>query len=67
MIVVLQSLSCVRLFSTQRTAVRQASLSFTSSQSLLKFMSVELLMPTDHLVLCRPLLLKKDRYMYMYN
>uniref|UniRef100_A0AAA9TYZ6 Transcription factor 15 n=1 Tax=Bos taurus TaxID=9913 RepID=A0AAA9TYZ6_BOVIN len=57
------SLSCVRLFSTQRTAVRQASLSFTSSQSLLKFMSVELLMPTDHLVLCRPLLLKKDRYM----
>ena len=65
--IVVQSLSCVRLSSTQWTAAHQASLSLTSSQSLLKFMSIELVMPSDHLVLCRPLLLKKDRYMCMYN
>ena len=55
--VVVQSLSCVRLFVTPWIAARQASLSFTISQSLLKFMSIELAMPSNHLVLCCPLLL----------
>ena len=52
-----QSLSCVRLFATPWIATRQASLSITNSQSSLKFMSVELVMPYSHLILCRPLLL----------
>ena len=52
-----QSLSCVRLFSTPWTAEHQASLSITNSQSLLKLMSIELVMPSNHLILCRPLLL----------
>ena len=52
-----QSLSRVRLFVTSWTAVRQASLSFTISQSLLKLLSIELGIPSNHLVLCRPLLL----------
>ena len=52
-----QSLSCVRLFATEWTAARQASLSITNSQSLLKLMSIESVMPSNHLVLCRPLLL----------
>ena len=43
--------------SDQWTAARQASLSFTISLSLLKFMSIELVMPSNHLILCRPLLL----------
>ena len=51
-----QSLSCVRLFVTPWTATHQASLSFTTSQSLLKLMSIELVMPSNHLILCRPLL-----------
>ena len=51
------SLSCVRLFVTPWTAARQASLSFTISQSLLKLMSIELVMPSNHLVLCHLLLL----------
>ena len=55
--VVVQSLSHIRLFVTPWTAARQASLSFTISQSLLKLMSIELVMPTNHLILCRPLLL----------
>ena len=46
------SLSCVRLFATQRTVTRQASLSFTISQSLLKFMTTDSVMPSNHLVLC---------------
>ena len=50
-------LSCVRLFVTPWTAARQASLSVTNSQSLLKFMSTELVMPSNHLILCHPLLL----------
>ena len=45
------------LFATPWTAARQASLSFTISWSLLKLMSIELVMPSNHLVLCRPLLL----------
>ena len=52
-----QSLSCVRLFATPRTTARQASLSITNSRSLPKLMSVELVMPSNHLILCRPLFL----------
>ena len=52
-----QSLSCVRLFTTPRTAACQASLSIASSWSLLKLMSIELVMPSNHLILSPPLLL----------
>ena len=52
-----QSLSHVWLFVTPWTAVRQASLSITNFQSLLKLMSIELVMASNHLLLCRPLLL----------
>ena len=52
-----QSLSCVRLFATPWTAARQASLSITNSQSLPKLMFIGLVMPSNHLILCRPLLL----------
>ena len=52
-----QSLSGVQLLETPQTAARQASLSITNSQSLLKLMSFELVMPSNHLILCRPLLL----------
>ena len=52
-----QSLSHVQLCATPWTAARQASLSITNSQSLIKVMSVELVMPSNHLILCRPLLL----------
>ena len=52
-----QSLSRVRLFATPRTAAHQASLSITSSWNLLKLMSIELVMPSNHLILCRPLIL----------
>ena len=52
-----QLLSCFWLFATPWTAARQASLSITNSQSLLKLMSIELVMPSKHLILCRPLLL----------
>ena len=52
-----QSLSHVRLFATPWTAARQASLSITNSHSLLKLMSIELMMPSNHLILCHPLLL----------
>ena len=55
--VVVQLLSHVRLFATPWTAARQASLSFPVSHSLLKFMSIESLMLSHHLILCRPLLL----------
>ena len=50
-----QSLSCVRLFVTSWTAARQASLSITNSRSLPKLMSIELVMPSNHLILCHPL------------
>ena len=53
----MQSLSRVRLFATPWPAARQASLSITSSWSLLKLMSVESVMPSNHLILCHPLLL----------
>ena len=52
-----KSLSHVRLFATPRTAARPASLSITSSRSLLKLMSIESVMPSNHLILCHPLLL----------
>ena len=52
-----QSLSCVRLFATPWTAAYQAFLSITKSQSLLKLISIELVMPSNHLILCCPLLL----------
>ena len=52
-----QLLSCVQLFVTPWTAARQASLSTANSQSLLKLMSIESVMPLSHLILCRPLLL----------
>ena len=51
-----QSLSCVQLFATPRTGARQASLSITNSGSLLKLMSIESVMPSNHLTLCHPLL-----------
>ena len=52
-----QSLSCVQLFATLWTAAQQSSLSTTNSQSLLKLMSIELMAPSNHLILCHPLLL----------
>ena len=54
---VVQLLSHVQLFATLSTAECQASLSFTISQSLLKLMSIESMMPSNHLILCCPLLL----------
>ena len=52
-----QLLSHVQLFATPWTAACQASLSITSSRSLLKLMFIESVMPSNHLILCRPLLL----------
>ena len=52
-----QSLSLFPLFATPRTAVHQASLSITNSWSSLKLMSIYSVMPSSHLILCRPLLL----------
>ena len=52
-----QSLSLIWLFATPWTAARQASLSITNSWSLLKLMSIESVMPSNHLILCHPLLL----------
>ena len=55
--VVIQSLSRVQLFVTPWTAAQQGSLSITNSWSLLKLMSIELVMPSNQLILCHPLLL----------
>ena len=52
-----QSLSRAQLFATPWTAARQASLSITNSRSLLKLMSIESVMSSNHLILCHPLLL----------
>ena len=57
LVAVVQWLSCVRIFATPWTAAHQTSLSFTNSRSLLKLMSIESVMPSNHLILCRPLLL----------
>ena len=51
------SLSCVQLSATPQTAARQTSLSFAIAQSLLWFMSIELVIPSNHLIHCHPLLL----------
>ena len=51
------SLSCVQLFANPQTAARQASLSITNSRSFLKLMFIELVMPSNHFILCCPLLL----------
>ena len=56
-VIAVQLLSHVWLFVTPWTAAHQASLSVTKSQSLLKLMSIELVMPSNHLILCHPLLL----------
>ena len=53
----IQLLSCVQLFATPWTAAHQASLSITNSWSLLKLLSIESVMPSNHLILCHPLLL----------
>ena len=57
-----QSLRLIPLFVTPRTAVCQASLSITSSRSLLKFMSIESVMPSNHFIFCRPLLLRLQSF-----
>ena len=57
LVVVVHLLSCVLLFATSWTAARQASLAIINSRSLLKLMSIELVMPSNHLILCRPLFL----------
>ena len=53
----MKTLICVRLFVTPGTTAHQATLSFTISQGVLKLMSTESVMPSNHLILCRPLLL----------
>ena len=55
-----QSLSYVQFFVTPWTAAHQASSSITNSQSLLKLMSIESVMPSNHLILCHPLLLSSS-------
>ena len=57
LLLLLSHFSRVQLFATPWTAVHQASLSITNSQSLLKLMSIESVMPSNHLILCHPLLL----------
>ena len=57
MLSLVQSLSHFRLFATPWTAARRASLSITSSRNLPKLMSIKSVMPSNHLILCRPLLL----------
>ena len=52
-----RSLSCVQFFTTPRIAICQASLSITNSQTLLKLLFIESVMPSNHLILCRPLFL----------
>ena len=55
-----QLLSCVRFFVTPWTAAHQTSLSITDTQNLLKHMSIESVMPSNHLILCHPLLLLRS-------
>ena len=57
MFIIVQLLSCVQLFATPWTTAYQVSRSFTISQSFLRLMSIESVMPSNHLILCRPLLL----------
>ena len=58
-----QSLSSVQLFATPRTEAHQASLSITNSQSLIKLMSIESVMPSTYLILCHPLLLSPSLFL----
>ena len=66
-VIVVQSLSHVQLFATSWSAACQASLSFTISKSLLKLMSIELVMPSNHLILCRPLLLLLSQHQGLFQ
>ena len=59
------SLSCVWLFATPWTAARQASLFITNSRSLLKLMSIKSVIPSNHLILCHPLLLLPSIFLSM--
>ena len=59
-----QSLSHVQLFATPCTVARQASLSNTNSQNLLKLMSIKSVMPSNHLILCHPLLLQSNSHWF---
>ena len=61
-----QSLSRVRLFATPWTTACQASLSITNSQNLPKLMSIESVMPSNHLILCRPLLLLPSIFFFFW-
>ena len=61
-----QSLSCVQFFATQWTAAHQAFLSIANSWSLFKLMSVELVMPSNHLILCCPLLLPPSIFLFFF-
>ena len=61
------SLSHVQLFAIPWTAAHQASLSITNSLSLLKLMSVELMLPSNYLILCRPLLLLPSIFLSMWD
>ena len=62
-----QSLSCVRLFATPWIAARQASLSITNSRSSPRLTSIKSVMPSNHLILCRPLLLRKKSNCEFYR
>ena len=62
-----QSLSCVRLFVTPWTTARQASLSITNSRSSPKLMCIELVMPSNHLLLCHSLLLLPSIFIFNYT
>ena len=64
---VFQLLSCVRLSVTPWTAAHQAPLSFTISQRLFSFMSIELVMLSNHLILCSPLALNLSRIRVFSN
>ena len=57
-----QSLSCVRLFATPWTAAHQASLSITTSWRMFRLTSIESVVPSNHLILCRPLLLLSSTF-----
>ena len=64
---VVRSLSRVQVFVTPRTAACQASLCFTISQSLLKLMSIEPVMLSNHLILCCPLLLNLSQHQGLFQ
>ena len=61
-----QSLSCIQLFAAPWTAALQPSLSITDSQSLLKLKSTESVMPSNHLILCHPLLLPPSVFLSIW-